>query len=140
MLQVRISISAPSAPGSAFTSASALSLVSPAVNRRSRWMEHAPGTAHNDGESERICVTAMGPFPRNGPSFRRGVSFSTSPNQAAQLVDRIVAALRRAGGARLPAQMHFDLHAPAVPSINPQPAGLRDHHAVWPNAVFLQYV
>src|ERR1039457_6460845 len=41
-------------------------------------MEHAPGTAHNEGDSDRTSVTAMVPLPRNASSFIRVFSRSTS--------------------------------------------------------------
>ena len=36
-------------------------------------MEQAPGTAHSEGDSERISVTAIVPLPRNASSRRRVV-------------------------------------------------------------------
>ena len=46
-------------------------LVSPAVSRRSRWTEQAPGTAQSEGDIERISVTAIVPLPRNASSRKR---------------------------------------------------------------------
>jgi len=100
-------------------------------------MEQAPGTAHREGETERISVTAWFPLPRNGSWRQTRVQLFDLFHQAAHLVDGVIAALRSAGVARTAAQMHFDFHAPALPAINAQTGGLGDEHAIRADAVFL---
>ena len=81
-----------------------------------------------------------GAFAQERVLAQAGVQLFHFLHEPAHFIDGIVAALGCAGVARLAAQVDFDLHAPAVPAINPQPARLGDHHAVRADAVLLEDV
>src|ERR1700688_1697727 len=72
--------------------------------------------------------------------FEAGVQLLDFFDDAAHLVDRVIAALGRAGVAGLAAQVNFDLHAAAMAAVNPQLARLGDHHAIGANAVLFEDV
>ena len=103
-------------------------------------MEHAPGTAHSDGDHGSNLGDGNRSLAEKRIVAQTRVQLLDLRDQRDHLVNRIVAALRRAGMTRTSAHVNLDLHAPAMSAVHAQIGWLREHHAIRPDTVFLENV